>query len=155
VNKDIMGANMNMPDPTPKPIAKTSSADGIQDVQTASDPGQEEPTVMDVGGKWSIRLVNEGLSMDLILIQTGESLMGSGSLNEQGAKLPLYAKGSVAGNSFGLDVRTVVGEYVNKIDKRFKLDLVKVDRIVSGSYEAYAGEDCTGEGNVTASRFGG
>ena len=76
-----------------------------------------------------------------------------GNLNEATTKIPLIAKGSVSANSITLDVQTVVGEYVNKIDKSFQLDLVKVDRVISGSYEAYSGEDLTSKGNATASRF--
>jgi hypothetical protein len=79
--------------------------------------------------------------------------MGSGTLNDHGSKIPLMASGSVAGNSIKLDVKTVVGKYVNQIDKSFNLDLVKVDRQISGSYEAYSGESLDGQGKVTASRF--
>jgi hypothetical protein len=52
-----------------------------------------------------------------------------------------------------LDVQTVIAEYGNKIDKRIELDLVKVDRVISGSYKMYAGEELIGKGNATASRF--
>ena len=60
----------------------------------------------------------------------------------------------MAGNSITLDVKTVVGEYVNKIDKHYNLELVKVERMISGTYEAYSGEDFAGKGNATASRIG-
>ena len=108
---------------------------------------------MQVDGKWTVKLEDAGSSMDLILIQTGERVQGSGNLNEATTKIPVIAKGSVSANSMTLDVQTVVGEYVNKIDKSFNLDLVKVDRVISGSYEAYSGEDLTSKGNATASRF--
>jgi hypothetical protein len=52
-----------------------------------------------------------------------------------------------------LDIWTIVSEYGNKIDERINLDLVKVDRVISGSYEMYSGEDLIGKGNATATRF--
>ncbi len=55
--------------------------------------------------------------------------------------------------AMSLDVWTIVSEYGNKIDKRIELELVKVDRVISGSYEMYSGEDLIGKGNATASRF--
>jgi hypothetical protein len=77
-----------------------------------------------------------------------------GNLNDQNTKLPLIVIGTVSANSMTLDVKTVVDKYVHKIDKRFNLDLVKVDRVISGSYEAFSGKDLTGKGNAAASRFG-
>jgi hypothetical protein len=47
-----------------------------------------------------------------------------------------------------------VGEFVNKIDKSYDLELVKVERMISGTYDAYSGEDFVGKGNATASRIG-
>ncbi len=155
-NTDIIGPNMNMPDPSPK---TQTTAETVQTTTQTPPPPvvtyaeTAEPKVMEVDGKWSVRLVNAASSMDLILIQTGKSISGWGNLEEKNTKLPLIATGSVSDNSINLDVKTVVGEYVNKIDKRFKLDLVKVDRVVSGSYEEYSGEDMTGTGNATASRI--
>ncbi len=162
--KSSSGPNMDMPETKPVPLASasTAGAEGQAEI-TAADadvqedqvpPEPEEPAVMDVGGKWTVGLKEIGSSMDLILIQSGERIMGSGTLNDRGSKIPLVASGSVSGNSFTLNVETVVGKYVNQIDKRFSLDLVKVERQVSGSYEAYSGESLDGEGKVTASRFG-
>ncbi|MCX6673721.1 MAG: hypothetical protein NTY37_08085 [Methanothrix sp.] len=52
-----------------------------------------------------------------------------------------------------LDAWTIVSEYGNKIDKRIEINLVKVDRVISGSYEMYSGDELIGKGNATASRF--
>lgn len=150
---DISGANMNMPDPSPKTSSETSAEQSAQYAQQADEDEDLEPKIMQVDGKWTVRLENDHSSIDLILIQTGESVSGWGNLNEKNTKLPLIATGSASENSMSLDIKTVVGDYVNKIDKRFQLSLVKVDRIISGSYEAYSGEDLTGTGNATASRF--
>ncbi|MDD1750974.1 MAG: hypothetical protein LUO89_13995 [Methanothrix sp.] len=145
------GPNMSMPEPNPKPPAGAETA-ATQVVETTTEP--ETAKIMDMGGKWSVKLQDMADSLDLILIQSGETLMGSGTLNDKGTKIPVTAKGDVSGNSMSLKVATVVGEYVNQIDKSFNLELVKVDRKVSGSYEAYSGEDMTGKGNATASGYG-
>lgn len=161
--KSTSGPNMDMPVTTPIPTASASTAGAEKQAETTTtadtqedqtQPEPDKPAVMDVGGKWTIGLKEIGSSMDLILIQSGETVMGSGTLNEQGNKIPLMASGSVAGNSLKLDVKTVVGKYVNQIDKRFNLDLVKVDRQISGSYEAYSGDSLDSQGKVAASRFG-
>lgn len=160
VTDSYSGVNMNMPDTKPIPLASASTADADNEAETATNmqdqtsPEPETPSVMDVEGKWTIGLKESGSSMELILIQSGETIMGSGTLNDHGNKIPLMASGSVAGNSMKLEVKTVVGKYVNQIDKSFTLDLVKVDRQISGSYEAYSGESLDGQGKVTASRFG-
>jgi hypothetical protein len=107
-----------------------------------------------VEGKWTVKLENDGATLNpLTLIQTGESVMGMGTLNEQNTKLQISTKGSVSKNSMSLEAWTIVSEYGNKIDKRIELELVKVDRVISGSYEMYSGEDLIGKGNATASRF--
>lgn len=145
------GPNMQMPDPTPKAtteaVAETAAAMPVQ-----VEP--QEPETMDVEGKWTIKLENEGATLNpFTLIQTGESVMGMGTLNEQNTKLQVSAKGSVTRNTMSLEVQTIVSEYGNKIDKQIELELVKVDRVVSGSYEMYLNEDLIGRGNATASRF--
>lgn len=152
-NDDISGPNMKMPDPSPKATAESSteSPQEVQQAETYNEPSERE--VMQVDGKWTVRLDGASSSMDLILIQTGERVSGWGNLNEQNTKLPLIATGTASANSMSLDVKTVVGEYVNKIDKRFQLNLVKSDRTISGNYQAYSGEELTRIGNATASRF--
>lgn len=154
----ISGPNMKMPDtkPTPLPQATTQAvvetAEPIQAEPVQVQP--QEPEFMEVEGKWTVKLENGGATLNpLTIIQTGESVMGMGTLNEQNTKLQVSAKGSVSKNAMSLDVWTIVAEYGNKIDKRIELDLVKVDRVISGSYEMYSGEDLIGKGNATASRF--
>ena len=108
---------------------------------------------MAVEGKWTVKLINAGSTVDLFLIQTGGSIVGYGNLNEQNTKIPLTFKGTVSANSMSLEAQTVVDKYVNKIDKSINLDLVRADKVISGSYEIYSGKDLTGTGNATASRF--
>jgi hypothetical protein len=144
-----------MPDPSPK--APQEAATQTVAETAGAMPAQVEPKdpeIMEVEGKWTIKLENEGATLNpLTLIQTKESVMGMGTLNEQNTKLQVKAKGSVSGNSMSLEVSTVTSEFGNKIDKSIDLELVKVDRVISGRYEMYSGEDLIGKGNVTATRF--
>ncbi len=170
------GPNMSMPDPSPKPLKSTvsvdqasadqidnTSSDDTNSVDTssvntnsantaaASEPSESESS--NIGGKWLVQFDNSGESMELILIQTGGSVMGSGSLNGE-TKIPLIASGSLSGDKLKLDVKTVVGKYVNQIDKRYTMDLKLTDSALSGSYEAYSGETSVGKGRVAAARPG-
>jgi hypothetical protein len=143
------GPNMSMPDPSPKSPSSETETDATQ-----SEVVPEESRIMEVDGKWTVKLENEGATINpLTLIQTGESVMGMGTLNEQNTKLQVSAKGSVSNNAMSLEAWTIVSEYGNKIDKHIELELVKVDKVITGSYEMYSGEDLIGKGNATASRF--
>jgi hypothetical protein len=147
------GPNMQMPDPSPK----SQTTDKTQTATTTTTAGastqSEDEKIMEVDGRWTVKLDGAGSSMDLVLIQTGGSVTGMGSLSDQNTKIPIIATGEVTADTLSLNVKTVVGDYVNKIDKRFDLDLVKVDKIISGSYQAYSGAENEGKGNATASRF--
>ena len=152
----ISGPNMQMPDTKPKRPCLKATTQAVVETATAMPVQVEpqEPEFMEVEGKWTVKLENGGATLNpLTIIQTGESVMGMGTLNEQNTKLQVSAKGSVSKNSMSLEVWTIVSEYGNKIDKRIELELVKVDRVISGSYEMYSGEDLIGKGNATASRF--
>lgn len=153
------GPNMQMPDTKPIPLNTPTNAQGVAETagvdtsqQTQVQP--QEPEFMEVEGKWTVKLENDGATLNpLTIIQTGGSVMGMGTLNEKNTKLQVSAKGSVSSNVMSLDVWTIVSEYGNKKDERINLDLVKVDRVISGSYEMYSGEDLIGKGNATATRF--
>jgi hypothetical protein len=149
------GPNMDMPDPTPKPLNSAASADqtastGTTEAVVAPEP---EPEFADISGKWTIELDNSKESMELILIQTGGDIMGSGSLSGD-TKIPLIASGSLDNDNLKLDVKTVIGKYVNQIDKQYKLDLKVADSTMSGSYEAFTDEASTGKGNAMATKPG-
>ena len=155
INPTTNGPNMKRPETKPAllPQAATQS---VVETATAMPVQVEpvEPEFMEVDGKWTVKLENEGATLNpLRIIQTGESIMGMGTLNEQNTKLQVLVKGSVSKNSMSLEVQTVVAKFGNKIDKHIELDLVKVDRVISGSYEMYSGEELIGKGNATASRF--
>jgi hypothetical protein len=149
----IPGPNMSMPDPSPKSPNQASSESAALATETEVVP--PEPSIMEVGGKWTVRLENEGATINpLTLIQTGKNVMGMGTLNEQNTKLQVSAKGSVSSNAMYLDIWTIVSEYGNKIDKHIELELLNLDRGISGSYEIYSDEELIGKGNATASRSG-
>ena len=147
---DIIGANMRVPDTKPIPLAQPGEAVAAEAPQ---ESGPKEPEILDVAGKWTVKLEEAGISLNpLTLIQTGERLMGSGVFNEDGSKIQVTATGSVSSDAMSLHIWTVVAEYGNQIDKSVDLDLVRVDRTVSGSYQLYSGEEIIGSGNATASR---
>ena len=146
---DILGANMNVPDTKPIPLAQPTEALAAE----APQESEQEPEILDVEGKWTVKLEQSGISLNpLNLIQTGQSLMGSGVFNEGGSKIQVTATGSVSSDAMSLHIWTVVSEYGNQIDKSVDLDLVQADRTVSGSYQLYSGEELIGSGNATASR---
>lgn len=157
------GPNMSMPDPTPKSLVETKDSTvgdtSVEDataelefpeVESPFEPEPSESNVLDMGGKWTIKFAGLGSALELVLIQTGERLMGSGTLNEGKTKIPVTASGSVSRNRLELDVKTVVGDYVNQIDKSYNIKLAKSEGDFSGSYEAYEGEKFISEGNATA-----
>lgn len=148
------GPNMNMPDPTPKAEASAGNITQSAEAQPVEEAAAvQESEYMDVEGKWTVKLDGPGETLDLSLFQADSSVMGSGNLNEKSGKLAVTARGSVSGNSLSLEVWTVVSEFGNKVDKSVDLELVKVDRIISGSYDMYSGEDLLKSGNATASRL--
>jgi len=153
ISPTTSGPNMQMPDTKPIPLTAATT----QALTVATMPVQveaQEPEFMEVEGKWTVKLENAGATLNpLTLIQTGENAMGMGTLNEQNTKLQVSAKGSVSKNAMILDAWTIVSKYGNQIDRHINLELVKVDRGFSGSYEMYSGEDLIGKGNATASRF--
>ena len=147
---DITGANMRVPDTKPIPLAQPTEALAASVPQ---EPVRQEPEIMDVEGKWLVKLEGSGITINpLNLIQTSGGLMGSGTLNEGGSKIPVTATGSVSSDALSLHIWTVVSEYGNKVDKSIDLDLVQADQRVSGSYQLYSGEEILGSGNATASR---
>lgn len=153
------GPNMQMPDTKPIPLNSPSASQGIVDANAAAAEKQaeaqsREPEYMEVEGKWTIKLEDNGVTLNpLTIIQTGGSVMGMGTLNEMNNKLQVSAKGTVSDNTMNLDIWTIVYEFGNKIDEHINLDLVKVDRTISGSYEMYSGEDLISQGNATATKF--
>ncbi|MDM7913014.1 MAG: hypothetical protein QUS09_07945, partial [Methanotrichaceae archaeon] len=153
------GPNMSMPDPTPKPLVKAEDT-VVEDAAVEDFPEVEapvetsEPSVLDMSGKWTIKFEGLGSSLELVLIQTGERIMGSGTLSEGKTKIPVTASGSVSRNRLELDVKTVVGDYVNQIDKSYNVKLAESDGTFTGSYEAYEGEKFISEGNATAVKPG-
>ena len=151
---ETSGPNMDMPDPTPKAEASAGNVTQSAEARPVEEAAAvQESEYMDVEGKWTVKLDSPGETLDLSLFQADSSVMGSGNLNEKSGKLAVTAKGSVSGNSLSLEVWTVVSEFGNKVDKSVDLELVKVDRIISGSYDMYSGEDLLKSGNATASRL--
>jgi hypothetical protein len=107
---------------------------------------------VDLGGKWSVKF-NEstGKSLELILLSVGSGrTMGSGTLEEEGTRIPVTASGTVTDKEVTLTTKTVVGNYVNQIDREYDLDLFMAKGVLSGTYVLKSGGKFLGKGNATA-----
>lgn len=149
------GPNMSMPDPSPKPLANPNNNSNQTVDQTgnqSSSQPQPEAKSMDLSGKWSVKF-NEstGKSLDLILLSVGsDRTMGSGTLAENGTRIPVTASGTIADQEVTLTTKTVVGNYVNQIDKEYDLDLFMANNALSGTYVLKSGGKFLDKGNATA-----
>lgn len=150
-------ANIDISKPKLAPD-ESGSADGagsLSDgsVMSTQDTSAAASDAMDVGGKWTVDLIGSGCTLDANLIQTGESIVGMGSLIERNTKIPQTFKGTVTSSSLRIQSNAVIDEFGNDIDKSVSLYLEKADRTISGSYEIYSGDELMATGNATASRF--
>jgi hypothetical protein len=140
------------PDGTAKPSVEMENSSAISTPVNAAAAVEKKDPVMDLGGKWSVRLQaasaeqSKGSALDLILIQTGERLQGYGTLVEGGSDIPATATGSITKDSVSLDVKLV------KQKKDYKLDLNLVNNKMEGNYELYESQKLEEDGNATASR---
>jgi hypothetical protein len=145
----------SMPAPNSKPQNPDTTTNGNVQVAAPSNKDSPKPELPDLNGKWSTEFDGVGgMSMELRVIQTGKTIMGYGTLKEGSDKLQLTASGSLENNDLNLDVKTVLGDFVNKIDKRYKLDLMLDNKTLSGSYDEYSGKTFVTKGNITLNRSG-
>lgn len=145
--------NMSMPDPTPKPLVSEEET-GEAPVDTYVPVEETEPPVQNIAGKWSVQLQGSAGYLDLILIQSGSMIMGSGNLVDGQNKIPVTVSGSVSGDEVSLEVKTVVREFGNQIDKSYEMDLEISDGSLTGSYEGYDGDNLSRKGVATAGKTG-
>ncbi len=147
--------NMSMPDPSPKPLIKSNTTDANQTGNSSSTLSQDQPSVklIDASGKWSVKL-NESAnrSLNFILFTNLDRVMGSGTLVEDGTKIPLTASGSVRANELILTAKTVIGDYVNQIDRQFDLDLFMVNDTLAGTYLLKSAGKFLAKGNATMAK---
>ena len=140
------------PDGTARQSIETENSSAISKPVNAAVAVEKKDPVMDLGGKWSVRLEaanaeqSKGSALDLILIQTGERLQGYGTLVDGGSDIPATATGSISKDSVSLDVKLV------KQKKDYKLDLALVNNKMEGNYELYESQKLEEDGNATASR---
>ena len=149
------GPNMSMPDPSPKPLVnENNSSNKTLDLTGNISSGQAQPKAksIDLSGKWTVKFLDStGKSLDLILLSAGsDRIMGSGTLVEDGTKIPATASGTLAGQDVTIITRTVVGDYVNKIDREYDLDLFMENDTLSGAYVLKSGGKFLSKGNATA-----
>lgn len=150
-------ANIDVGKPRLAPDEKkvVAAAGGLADeAMNTQDSLAASSDTMDVGGKWTVDLIGSGCTLDIKnLIQTGDSIVGMGDLIERNTKIPQTFKGTVTSTSLRLRSKAVIDEFGNHVDKSVSLYLEKEDRAISGNYELYSGDELTGKGNATASRF--
>jgi len=149
------GPNMSMPDPSPKPLVnENNSSNKTLDLTGNISSGQAQPKAksIDMSGKWTVKFLDStGKSLDLILLSAGsDRIMGSGTLVEDGTKIPATASGTLAGQEVTIITKTVVGDYVNKIDREYDLDLFMENDTLSGGYVLKSGGKFLSKGNATA-----
>ena len=148
------GPNMSMPDPGPKPLVNPNNNSNQTLNQTgnqSSSQPQTEAKPIDLSGKWSVKFNDStGKSLDLILLSAGsDRIMGTGTLVEDGTKIPVTASGTIADQEVTLTTKTVVGKYVNQIDREYDLDLFMSNNALSGTYVLKSGGKFLGKGNAT------
>ena len=157
VQSSSSGPNMSMPNPSPKPLAEQKPNNNSSETlnQTGSQGSvlaQPEAKPIDFNGKWSVKFEDDtNRSLDLIMLSAGaDKAMGSGTLVEDGIRIPVTASGTITGKDVTLTSKTVVGDYVNKIDREYDLDLVVTNKTLSGAYVLKSGGKFLGKGNATA-----
>jgi len=79
-----------------------------------------------------------------------DRIMGSGTLVEDGTKIPVTASGTLTGQEVTLITKTVVGDYVNQIDREYDLDLLMENDTLSGAYVLKSSGKFLSKGNATA-----
>jgi len=140
----------------------SSSQDNVQDSsqKNANDNSASvnntlinNAEVLDISGKWLVKLGDNSTPLNLILIQSGSRVQGYGSLEENGTEMPVTAIGSISGNAISLDTKLVTDGSINKTDKKYKLELVASNGALSGTYEIYLADKLSGKGNVVATRL--
>jgi len=149
------GPNMSMPDPSPKTLVnENNSSNKTLDLTGNISSGQAQPKAksIDMSGKWTVKFLDStSKSLDLILLSAGsDRIMGSGTLVEDGTKIPATASGTLAGQEVTIITKTVVGDYVNKIDREYDLDLFMENDTLSGAYVLKSGGKFLSKGNATA-----
>jgi len=78
--------------------------------------------------------------------------MGSGTLEEDGTEIPLTASGSVSANELILTAKTVIGPYVNKIDRQFDLEMHVLNDTLSGRYLMKSAGKFLSQGNASMTK---
>jgi hypothetical protein len=147
--------NMEMPDPTPKPNVGTASKPPENNNKTSAVaptiPAKPQPMFVD--GKWAVQLDQGNGFMDLRLVQnpgiSPEEVMVFGTLGSK--KITVTGSGSVDNETLRMTAKTVVADKINKIDRKYELELFKANDTLSGGYQIFEGVQIT-KGNATAIR---
>ncbi|MCJ7444226.1 MAG: hypothetical protein MUO26_06815 [Methanotrichaceae archaeon] len=116
-------------------------------------PNQRETeNFLDISGKWQINLDKAADHLEIILIQSGDRLQGYGSLIKNSTEIPVTAIGNISEKIIYLDANMVVDGTLNKVEKKYELNLAPTQEILVGSYEYFEEKELTEEGNATATK---
>ena len=158
----ISAPSMEVPAPNPKPIVKLDTNPNQALNQTGNKSSnqiqvtqiQQEAKPMNVSGKWSIQFNNgTDRSLDLNLWSSGgTSIMGYGTVTEDGAKNSVTASGSVTMQELTLIAKSATSEYIKQKYDEYDLNLLMVNNTLSGTYVLKSGGQSLGKGNATAAK---
>jgi hypothetical protein len=146
------GKGVSAPDPLKAELAGKPPENSSKTSAVAPTiPAKSQP--MKVDGKWTVQLDQGNGFIDLRLVQnlgiSPEEVMISGTLGS--TKIFVTGTGSVGNETLRMTAKTVVADKINKIDRKYVMELFKANDTLSGGYEIFEGVQIT-KGNATAIR---
>lgn len=137
------------------PASTTGDKVSESDTQKSAQPDAKKDKIQtpDISGKWLVKLGEASIPLNLILIQSKDRVQGYGSLEDRNTEIPATATGSVSEKAVNLEVRLVVDGSLNKMNKKYTLNLAMLNGALPGTYESYLGGKLEEKGNVTATRL--
>lgn len=112
----------------------------------------QEQVRQKVSGKWSMKFNDRtDRSLDLNLwSSSGTTIMGYGTLTEEGAKNSVTVSGSITESELTLIAKSAAPNSVNEKNKEYDLDLLMINNTLSGTYVLKLGGQFSDKGNATA-----
>lgn len=139
------------------PASTTGDKVSESDTQKSAQPDAKKDKIQmpDISGKWLVKLGEASIPLNLILIQSEDRVrvQGYGILEESNTEIPATATGSVSEKAVNLEVRLVVDGSLNKMNKKYTLNLAMLNGALPGTYESYLGGKLEEKGNATATRL--
>ena len=137
-------------------MSKTSDVDNTQPTEVSESstintsqtaPSQEvetpSPSATSAAGNWSFSLMDsENISMTLTLYQPGNTLFGTGTMNENNGTQMISASGLLFGDNMDLNVTSPATASL------YSLSVTKKENTASGEYKAITSGGASWTGNV-------